>query len=86
MVYLRFIYIMVKKRKNLKKKTILVTGGCGFIGAAITIHLVNEGYDVIVFDNNSRGKLSRLKNIINKIDFIKGDVRDYKSVFKIKKK
>lgn len=77
---------MVKKRKNLKKKTILVTGGCGFIGAAITIHLVNEGYDVIVFDNNSRGKLSRLKNIINKIDFIKGDVRDYKSVFKIKKK
>ena len=50
---------MVKKKKNLNKKSILVTGGSGFIGAAIVKYLVKEGHNVTVFDNNSRGKLSR---------------------------
>ena len=77
---------MVKKKKNLNKKSILVTGGSGFIGAAIVKYLVKEGHNVTVFDNNSRGKLSRLKNISNKIEFIKGDIRNYKSLLKIRKK
>lgn len=86
MVPLWFSNNMVKKRKNLNKKSILVTGGSGFIGSAIVKYLVKKGHVVTVFDNNSRGKLSRLKNVINKIDFIKGDIRDYKSLIKIKKK
>ena len=76
---------MVKKIKNIKK-SILITGGSGFIGAAIAKYLVNEGHDVIIFDNNSRGKLSRLKNINKKITFVKGDIRDYQKLIKIKKK
>ena len=55
---------MVKKKKNLKKN-ILVTGGCGFIGSAITKYLVKENKNVIVFDNNSRGKLNRLNPFTN---------------------
>jgi nucleoside-diphosphate-sugar epimerase len=73
---------MVKKKKNLKKK-ILVTGGSGFIGSAITKYLVEDGNDVIVFDNNSRGKLSRLKDVEKKINFIKGDIRDKKNLLSI---
>ena len=46
---------MAKKKKNLKKY-ILITGGSGFIGSAITKHLVKRKNKVIVFDNNSRGK------------------------------
>ena len=45
------------------RKSILVTGGSGFIGSAITIYLVKKGYNVTVFDNNSRGKLARLKSV-----------------------
>lgn len=33
----------------------LVTGGCGFIGQALTIALLNKGYDVDVIDNMSIG-------------------------------
>ena len=73
---------MVKKKKNLKKK-ILVTGGSGFIGSAITKYLVNDGNQVVVFDNNSRGKSSRLKDIKKKIHFIKGDIRNKKQLLSI---
>ena len=46
------------------KKKVLVTGGSGFIGSAITKYLVKCGYKVTVYDNNSRGKITRLKEII----------------------
>ena len=83
MVYLWTINYMVKKRKNIKK-TILVTGGSGFIGSNITKYLIKKKFKVIVFDNNSRGKLSRLKDEKNKFIFIKGDIRNRKKLNSIK--
>ena len=74
---------MAKKKKNLKKY-ILITGGSGFIGSAITKHLVKRKNKVIVFDNNSRGKSSRLKEVKNKIRFIKGDIRNRKKLLSIR--
>jgi nucleoside-diphosphate-sugar epimerase len=74
---------MVKKKKNLKKN-ILITGGSGFIGSAITKYLVKEKNKVIVLDNNSRGKSRRLNEVKNKIKFIKGDIRDKKKLLSIK--
>ena len=40
------------------KKTVLVTGGAGFIGSHVTVELINAGFDVVVADNltNSDGK------------------------------
>ena len=32
-------------------KTILVTGGTGFIGSNTCVSLMNAGYDVVVLDN-----------------------------------
>jgi len=66
----------------MKKKSFLVTGGTGFIGASITKHLINSNYKVSVFDNNSRGKLGRLSDVKNKFSFIKGDIRNAKKVSK----
>ena len=85
MVYLWIINNMVKKKKNLKK-TILITGGSGFIGSAITKHLVKEKNKVIVFDNNSRGRSRRLKEVKSKIKFVKGDIRNKKKLLSIKGK
>ena len=38
------------------KKTILVTGGTGFIGSHTTVELINAGYDVVIVDNLSNSK------------------------------
>ncbi|MGG9961789.1 UDP-glucose 4-epimerase GalE [Ferruginibacter sp. SUN106] len=48
---------------------ILVTGGCGFIGSHTIVDLVQNGFDVICADNNSRsneGILNGVEKIINK--------------------
>ena len=38
------------------KKTILVTGGTGFIGSHTTVELQNAGYEVVIIDNLSNSK------------------------------
>ena len=55
----------------MKKKTFLVTGGTGFIGSNISKLLVEKDYNVKIFDNNSRGSISKIKNFKKKIKFIK---------------
>ena len=35
------------------KKTVLVSGGAGFIGSHVTVELISAGYDVVVADNMS---------------------------------
>jgi len=62
------------------KKKYLVTGGSGFIGSALVKRLLNGGHSVRVFDNNSRGNLRRLDDILDKIEFVEGDIRDYDQV------
>ena len=52
----------------------LVTGGAGFIGSNICRTLVRQGFSVRVVDNLLTGKKSNLADILNKIDFIEGDI------------
>ncbi|MFA5070046.1 MAG: SDR family oxidoreductase [Patescibacteria group bacterium] len=54
----------------------IVTGGAGFIGSNITKRLVGDGHQVKVIDNLITGKRENLKDLENKIEFIKGDIRD----------
>jgi UDP-glucose 4-epimerase len=63
----------------------LVTGGAGFIGSYITKHLVNHGDSVVVLDNLYTGKKKNLADIENKIEFIDGDIRDFKLLESIMK-
>ena len=65
-------------------KNFLVTGGTGFIGSSICELLVKRGHRVTVFDNNSR-ELKKTFLRLNKIKFIKGDIRDKSKVFKVLK-
>ncbi len=45
---------------NLKQKSVLVTGGAGFIGSHLTKRLLNEGCRVTVIDDLSEGKWENL--------------------------
>lgn len=54
---------------------ILVTGGCGYIGSHTLVDLIENGYDVISVDNNSRSN----PNILKGIEQITGKkVKNYK--------
>jgi nucleoside-diphosphate-sugar epimerase len=61
---------------NIKGLKYLVTGGAGFIGAAIVKRLVAEGAQVRVLDDNSRGAPRRLESVLDRIELVQGDVRD----------
>lgn len=68
-------------------KTILISGGCGFLGSNIAYHLRDKGYRICVMDNLSRvgseKNLAWLQSIFP-VEFFKGDVRiqnDVESVF-----
>jgi len=47
----------------MKKPTILVTGGLGFIGSHTVVELIQEGYTPIIFDNLSNSSLKVLDGI-----------------------
>ena len=66
------------------RKKILITGGTGFIGSNLANSLANKGHKVIIFDNNVRGKKSRITN--KNIKFISGDVRRKNILIKAFKK
>lgn len=62
------------------KKKYLITGGTGFIGSALVKRLVKEGHVVRVLDNDIRGAKERLQDVLDKIEFVKADIRDSKAV------
>ena len=68
-------------------KTILVTGGAGYIGSHTTIELIGAGYDVVVVDNlyNSKTEaVKRVEKIVGrKIKFYKYDVCDKDAMRKV---
>ena len=58
-------------------KKIIITGGAGFIGLNLARQLAQENYNVIIWDNLSRGKYDAyLKNLLRKknVKFIKKDL------------
>ena len=54
--------------------SVLVTGGCGFIGANLCRSLASAGVCVTVLDNLSRGSANLLSGL--EIEIVEGDVRN----------
>ena len=61
------------------KKTILVTGGAGFLGSHLCDRLLHEGYAVIAMDNLLTGTTDNIAHLAGRPDFrfIQHDVTEY---------
>ena len=61
------------------KKTILVTGGAGFLGSHLCDRFLKEGYSVIAMDNLITGSTDNIAHLVGRDDFkfIHHDVTEY---------
>jgi len=58
----------------------VVTGGAGFIGNRIVKALLNQGDSVKIVDNLHTGKMENLDGIINEVEFVKADIRNFEEM------
>ena len=82
----------MNKAKNIKSRTILVTGGAGFIGSHLINNLLNKGDNIVCIDNLNEFYNPSIKklNQVNHYEyehyqFYEGDILDeglVKSIFK----
>ena len=69
------------------KKTVLVSGGAGFIGSHVTVELVEAGYDVVVADNMSNCDTTCFEGVCKiigrRLPFVQMDFCDADAVDKL---
>lgn len=62
---------------------LLITGGCGFLGSNLAAHAIEQGHEVVVFDNlyreGSRENLAWL-TARGKFTFVHGDIRNQNDI------
>ena len=70
----------------MKKNTIIITGGAGFVGSNLISLLLNKTkYRIISIDNYSTGSIkNHIKN--KRIKYIKGDTKNFAKILKSPKK
>lgn len=68
-------------------KTVLVTGGAGYIGSHTVVELASSGYRPVILDNFSNSEPSAIANIESiigsKLSTYKGNIQDEKLIAKI---
>lgn len=68
-------------------KTILITGGAGFIGSNLCEYFLEKGYKVRCLDNLLTGHKSNIETFLtdSNFEFIEADIRDYDSCLQASK-
>jgi UDP-glucose 4-epimerase len=52
---------------------VVVTGGAGYIGSVVTEELINDGHEVVVYDNLAKGHRNA---VVERARFVAGDLLD----------
>ena len=60
----------------------LITGGSGFIGSHLADLLIEKGYQVIVIDNLSAGRIENISHLLdnNNFEFFQVDILNFKEI------
>ncbi len=69
---------MTNTQQQISDKTILVTGGAGFIGSNLCDNFIEHGNRVVCLDNFATGKIKNIEHHLENKNFrlIEGDIRD----------
>lgn len=59
---------------------VVITGGCGFIGSRLAVRGLEEGWQIVAYDNFSRFTPENLANHKEHISVVQGDVEDFKKL------
>lgn len=68
---------------------ILVTGGAGYIGSHVVLRLIEDGYDIVLFDNLENGHKETVDSLqsVNSsgkvVDFILGNVKNVEQISEV---
>jgi nucleoside-diphosphate-sugar epimerase len=65
---------------QIKGRRFLVTGGTGFLGSALVRGLLRDGGIVRTLDDDSRGSSGRIEDIADRVEIVRGDVRNARAV------
>jgi len=62
-----------------QRKTVLVTGGAGFLGSHVCRRLIDDGHAVVCLDNTSTGLTSRVESLMGHpaFEFVNRDLLEY---------
>ncbi|WP_328593283.1 UDP-glucuronic acid decarboxylase family protein [Tritonibacter aquimaris] len=68
---------LLRRGRN-RRKSILITGGAGFLGSRLCSRYIREGYRVYCVDNLSTGRMSNIEHLLDHafFSFIKHDVTE----------
>lgn len=67
-------------KTQFRGKTVLVTGGAGFIGSHLVTRLVDMGSKVVVLDNMADGTITNIRQALPYIELIKEDITAPKNI------
>ncbi len=59
---------------------IFVTGGAGFVGRNLVKSLIENNHNVTILDNLSNSSEKNIQPLLDKVNFVKGDITNYDDV------